>query len=281
MKISACILVKNAQETIRECLQSLRGFDEIILLDNKSTDLTLDIVREISNAWKCENLENPIKPAEIRIFESEFIGFGALKNLAISYAKNEWVFVVDSDEVVEQGIYDEIKTLDLNNKNTIYALSRKNLYAGEWIKACGWYPDFVWRIFNKNFTHFNENLVHESVIFPKDSNKIHLKTMIKHYAYDDVAHLIDKMQRYSNLYAKQHIGQPSSPAKAFVRGTWSFIRNYFLKKGIFYGYKGFVISCCNALGTFFKYIKLYEINSTPPHMHFVRSSLRHIIKKKD
>lgn len=299
INISVCIIIKNAKDTIKECLEALKGFDEIILLDNDSTDSTLEIVREISDTWICEssdikninlacdltikdsttnltsqtNCLNPSKPAEIRIFKSPFIGFGALKNLAVSKARNEWVFVVDSDEVIEQGIYDEIRTLDLNNKSIIYALERKNLYAGEWIKACGWSPDFVLRIFNKSFTCFNENLVHESVILPKDSTKCYLKTALKHYAYDDVAHLIDKMQIYSNLYAKQNIGKSSSPTKAFMHGTWSFIQNYFFKKGIFYGYKGFVISFCNALGTFFKYIKLYELNTAPPPRTYALCSL--------
>ncbi|WP_307983664.1 glycosyltransferase [uncultured Helicobacter sp.] len=296
-KISICILVKNAQGTIKECLKALKDFDEIILLDNESTDSTLEIARGVSEEWTRDsrivgNLEHedskdsknsakpaesanaiyshakPAKPATIRIFSSPFLGFGALKNLAISHARNEWVFVVDSDEVIEQGIYAELETLDLSCVRAIYALPRKNLYAGEWIKACGWSPDFVLRIFNKSYTHFNENLVHESVILPSDSKKHYLKTALKHYAYDDVAHLIDKMQYYSNLYAKQNLGKPSSPTKAFVRGTWSFVRNYFFKKGILYGYKGFIISVCNALGTFFKYIKLYELNT---HTHTICS----------
>lgn len=268
--ISATILVKNAQDTIGECLESLREFDEIILLDNGSSDDTLKIAREFDALY-----------GNLRIYSSEFIGFGALKNLAISYAKNDWIFSIDSDEVLESRTLELLKNLfgsesgsnsessdtskqstlhtgKLPAPNTIYALPRKNLYNGEWIKACGWYPDFVTRIFNKTYTRFNDNIVHESIIIPKDTHLIKLDSGVKHYAFENITHLLDKLQKYSSLWAQQHTHKSSSPLKAIIRGSWSFVRNYVFKKGFLYGYKGFVISVCNALGVFFKYMKLYE-----------------------
>lgn len=237
-----CIITKNSQNTLKECLDSLKDFDEVILIDNGSSDDTLAIARGFAN---------------VRVQESEFIGFGPLKNLAISYAKNDWIFSIDSDEVLESSTLELIKNLTLEPK-TIYAMPRKNLYNGEWIKACGWYPDYVYRIFNKTHTRFNENIVHESVMIHKDSVIKKLKSGIRHYAYDSIAHLLEKMQIYSSLWAEQNVHKNSSPLKAITRSIWSFVRNYFFKKGFLYGYKGFVISVCNALGVFFKYMKLYE-----------------------
>ena len=246
--ISACILVKNAQATIKECLESLREFDEIILLDNGSTDATLEIANDFNATYK-----------NLRVEHSEFIGFGALKNLCISYARNDWILSLDSDEVLESSALSEIRALNLE-PHCIYALSRKNLYNGEWIKACGWSPDFVWRLFNKNFTRFNENIVHESVILTPNAHKIHLQGAIKHYACNGIPQLLDKLQRYTTLYAKQHASgtRRTSMTKATTHFLWGFIKNYFLRKGILYGYKGFVLSLCNALGSFFKHAKLYE-----------------------
>ena len=252
-KISVCILVKNAQNTLAQCLESLREFGEIVLLDNNSTDKTLQIAQEFNTAYK-----------NLRIEKSEFIGFGALKNLCVSYAKNEWILSIDSDEVLENEALSEIKALDLK-QNFVVALGRKNLYDGEWIKACGWYPDFVWRIFNKNFTGFNDNFVHESVKIPQNAEKIYLKNALKHYAYDGIEALLDKLQRYSTLYAQRNLDKSSSMGKALLRSFWSFLRNYFFKKGFLYGYKGFMISVCNALGVFFKYAKLYELKYAKPN----------------
>ena len=252
IKASATILVKNAQAHIKECLESLRDFDEIILLDNQSEDDTLKIAKEFNESYK-----------NLKIYQSEFIGFGALKNLALSYATNEWIFSIDSDEVLEKECLDFLKDFFKSppSKDIILALPRKNLYKNEWIKASGWYPDYVIRVFNKNYTKFNENIVHESVIVPKDAKLKRLEAGLKHYAFDSVSALLKKLDRYTELYAEQNKGKKqASISKAIIHGFFSFFKNYLLKKGFLYGYKGFLISTCNALGSFFKYIKLYEMN---------------------
>lgn len=246
--ISITILAKNAQKTLKECLEALKDFDEIILLDNESSDDTQLIAQGFPN---------------VKIYSSAFIGFGALKNLAISYAKNDWILSIDSDEILEEDAKQMIATMNLQT-DTIYALPRKNLYKNEWIKACGWYPDYVWRLFNRTFTHFNDNVVHESIIIPQNARTLKLQSGIKHYAYESIYSLIEKMQRYSNLWAEQNLHREVSMAQSIFRGSWSFFRNYFFKKGIFYGYKGFIISFCNALGTFIKYAKLYELKYSKP-----------------
>ncbi|RAX55308.1 glycosyl transferase family 2 [Helicobacter sp. 16-1353] len=245
MKISVTIIAKNAQKHLSECLQSLSEFDEIILLDNESSDETREIAKSYPN---------------VRIFSTEFIGFGAMKNLAISYAKNEWIFSIDSDEIAEPDLLEEIKNLKFK-QNEIYAISRKNLYKNEWIKACGWYPDYVNRIFNKNFTKFNDNEVHESVTIPKNAKILRLDSHIKHYAYGSISQLSHKMEFYSTLWARNNAHKSATPLKAIVRSMWSFVRNYLFKKGFLYGYKGFIISFFNASGVLVKYMKLYELKT--------------------
>lgn len=252
IKISAVLIAKNAEATLQECLDSLQNFDEIILLDNGSSDNTQKIAQDFNTLHK-----------NLKIYTSEFIGFGALKNLAVSYASNDWIFSIDSDEVLESDTFELLAKLfgtseDFPLSCTLIAMPRKNLYNGEWIKACGWYPDFVTRVFCKNYTRFNDNIVHESIIVPKDARLIKLDSGLKHYAYNSISHLLEKMQRYSTLWAQQNANKASSPLKAIIHGSWAFFRNYVLKKGFLYGYKGFVISVCNGLGAFFKYMKLYE-----------------------
>lgn len=242
-KISVTILAKNAQSTLRECLESVREFDEVILLDNKSTDQTQEIAKEFPN---------------VRIYESEFIGFGALKNLAISYAKNDWILSLDSDEVLEDRLIEEIRGMEFQ-RGKYYSILRKNHYRGVWIKGCGWHPDWVKRIFNKNEIEFKNDLVHEGLEISKEFEEIKLEEGgILHYSFSCISDLLEKLQRYSSLWATQNSHKTSSPLKAMLRGCWTFIRNYFFKRGFLYGYQGFIISICNGLGAFFKYMKLYE-----------------------
>ncbi|KGI56398.1 glycosyltransferase family 2 protein [Campylobacter sp. MIT 97-5078] len=248
-KISVCILVKNAQDTILECLNSLSEFGEIILLDNESSDDTLKIAENFNQTYQ-----------KLHIYSNKFIGFGKLKNLALSYAKNEWILSIDSDEVLEKEALEELKALELTS-NSIIALPRKNLYRGEWIKACGWYPDFVWRVFNKNFTRFNDNFVHESVLMPVNSQKIKFKNGFKHYAFKDMQGIIHKMNTYTSYSAQEKFknGKKTSFFAAFCRFHLVFFKDYFLRSGFKYGYKGFIVALLNALGAFFRYAKLYEL----------------------
>ena len=244
-QISITILAKNAQNTLKECLEALSMFDEVILLDNQSVDSTLDIARQFHN---------------VKIHQSPFIGFGALKNLATSYATKDWILNIDSDEVLEKNAIEVFNSIALDSQ-TIYALSRRNLYAGEWIKACGWHPDFVYRLFNKYSAHFNSNVVHESLC-PTSATTLRrqkLDASIKHYAAENLQAMLHKMNIYTTLSA-QESSKSSSATKALLRFLWIFFKDYFLRAGWRYGYKGFFITWCNANGTFFKYAKLHEKN---------------------
>jgi len=243
-KISIIILTKNSEKYISACLSALKKFDEIIILDNGSTDKTINIA---------ENFEN------VKIHTNDFIGFGPLKNLAISYTKNAWLLSIDSDEILSHKLCDEILNLQLD-KNTIYSILRDNYYNKKLIKCCGWENDYVLRLFNKHTTKFSNQQVHESLI-RDNTNVVKLKNSFKHYSFENAIELIRKMQHYSSLYAcEQKNKKSSSPIKAFFRGAFTFFKNYFFQKGFLYGYEGFLIAISNANGTFYKYIKLYEEN---------------------
>ncbi len=243
-KISVTILTKNSENYIKQCLTALKKFDEIIILDNGSSDNTMKIAGKFKNT---------------KIIEHDFIGFGALKNLATSYTTNEWVLSVDSDEIFPDKLVDEILNEDLK-QDTIYSMQRDNYYNKRVIKCCGWQNDYVNRLFNKNLTKFNDKQVHESLILKNRTIK-RLENKFKHYSFDNSSQLIEKIQKYSSLYAKEQKNiKKSTPAKAFFRATFTFIKNYFFQKGFLYGYEGFIISVSNANGVFYKYIKLYEEN---------------------
>ena len=245
--ISAVILVKNAEKTIAECLESLSAFGEVVLLDNGSTDATVEIARKFPN---------------VKIFsEPVFYGFGKMKNIAVDHATNDWIFSIDSDEVLMPEIVERINSMHLN-ENTTVALSRLNYYGDRCMKCCGWYPDYVWRIFNRKYTRFNENMVHEGVTIMPDAEKVYIKDAIKHYAADSMESIIQKMNRYTTLSAqeKHAKGKKASVIGAIFRFIHTFNMNYFFRKGIFYGYKGFVVSLLNASGSFYRHMKLYELN---------------------
>ncbi|MDH5762199.1 MAG: glycosyltransferase family 2 protein [Nitrospinota bacterium] len=247
--ISVAIIVKDGEPYIGECLKSLESFDEVLLMDTGSTDRTMEIARGFQN---------------VRVEEREFAGFGPTKNLAAGLAKHDWILSIDSDEVVTPELFREIQSLALD-ATQVYRFSRHSYYRGKFIKGCGWYPDKILRLYNKQRTGFNDNQVHESVMVKEGMGITDLKGALKHYPYDSAGSLVAKLQFYSTLFAEQNAGKrASSPMKAVSHGVGAFLKGYVIRKGFLDGYEGFHIALCQGLAAYLKYLKLYEANRKTP-----------------
>lgn len=245
MNISAVVLAKNNQKTIEKTLNALVEFDDVVVYDNGSTDDTIEIVKKFSN---------------VNLIKGEFKGFGWTKNQAASFAKNNWILVVDSDEVIDKELLKELKEKILDN-NCVYKLNFKAFYKDIQIKHCGWNNQKIKRLYNKSVTSYNSNDVHEDII--TDNLKIEiLRGNVEHYSYQTISEFIIKADRYSSLFAQNNVGKKSSsPAKAFFNGLYSFIKTYFFKQGFRDGYVGLIIAFSHMVTNFYKYIKLYELNN--------------------
>ncbi len=242
--ISVTILTKNSQQYIQEVLEALRSFNEVVLYDTGSVDDTIKIAEKFPN---------------VMVFREKFIGFGPTHNNASSVAKNDWILSIDSDEVVTPEMAQEIAKTTLDEK-CVYSFPRNNYFNGKFIKWCGWYPDRQYRLYNRKKTRFSEAEVHEAVIV---ENMVHvpMKSPFIHYSYASISDFLQKMQLYSDLFAKQNKGKKSSSLlKAISHGFFSFFKSYFIKKGFLGGYEGFVISTYNGHTAYYKYLKLYEAN---------------------
>lgn len=242
--ISVTILVKNGERCIKEVLNSLSLFDDVILYDTGSTDRTL----EIASAFQ-----------KVRIFQRPFNGFGASHNAAAAEAKHDWVLSVDSDEVLSAELAQEILSLKLEPK-CVYSIPFVNFYRRKEIKWCGWQKKRHLRLYNRQTTSFSEALVHEAIQI-EGLKQVPLTYPAYHYPYATVSDFLVKMERYSTLFAEQYRGKrASSPLIALGHGLFTFFKSYFLKKGFLGGYEGFLISAYNAHTALYKYLKLYEAN---------------------
>jgi glycosyltransferase involved in cell wall biosynthesis len=243
-KVSVTILAKNSQKHLKDVLQALMHFGEVILYDTGSTDSTVEIARSFKN---------------VNVVHAPFIGFGPTHNMASAVAKNSWILSIDSDEVASRELVKAIEAQELDQE-TVYSFPRRNYFNGKFIKWCGWYPDRQIRLYNRNKTRFTDDQVHEGII-SEGMKYVAFNAPVTHYSYGTISDFLAKMQVYSTLFAEQNRGKrSSSPLKALLHGFFAFFKSYILKRGIFGGYEGLVISSYNGHTAYYKYLKLYEAN---------------------
>ena len=242
--ISVTVLTFNSAETLGATLDSLVGFDDVVVLDNGSKDDTLGLAAGYSN---------------VRVFHSEFIGFGPLHNLASGYAKHDFILSIDADEVMTKESIDEICGLSLDG-GTVYGVLFRNYFNGKWIRFCGWYPEHKLRMYNRKVTLFTDDFVHETIL-TKGLKVVYLKKPVSHFSYRKISHFLVKMEKYSELFGDQNRGRRSSSLwKAILKSWAAFFRCYILKIGFLDGMEGYIISRYQADVAYYKYLKLYEKN---------------------
>ena len=247
MKISVTILTKNSEPTLRFTLESVKDFPEVIVYDSGSTDKTLSIAQEFDN---------------VRIVQGTFCGFGPTHNLATAQASHDWVLSIDSDEVLSPELVAEIQNLKLD-LSQVYSLNRKNYFNQKWIRWCGgWHPDPVIRLYHRKMTQFSDAQVHEKIL-SDHLQVVNLASPLMHTPYRNLSDFLSKMQTYSTLFAEQNRGKRnSSLKKAILHGWLAFFKSYVFKRGFLGGKEGFIISMYNGHTTFYKYLKLMEVNGS-------------------
>jgi glycosyltransferase involved in cell wall biosynthesis len=248
--ISVVIITRNAERHLGKCLRALKDFREVIVLDSGSTDSTLAIAATFPN---------------VKTFHQPFAGFGRQKNAAIDLASNDWVFSLDADEVADETCINALRKTYAANQ--VGEIRRLNYYRSRPVEACGWQNDLIPRFFNRKHTRFLEKEIHE-VVDTSNAERFRLPGTVHHYAYSNPDELLRKIEFYSALYARERRFRKKTSLPMIVLKTFfSFFRNYFLQRGVLYGYEGLLIAYSNASGVFYKYMKLHELN------HSLRISL--------
>ncbi|HMT11400.1 MAG TPA: glycosyltransferase family 2 protein [Ignavibacteria bacterium] len=245
--ISAIVITLNEEKNIRECLESLNWCDELIVIDSKSTDRTVEIVQGFN--------------AKVQIVDNQT--YGEKRNTGIDMVSGEWILWIDADERITLELQKEITELIAADKQPYeaYLINRKSFFINKFIKHCGWNPDFTLRLFRKSTgIRFNTLLVHESAVFAGDKGR--LKNDILHYTDRDFEHYINKLNKYTSLSAEElkAKGRKAGFFDIIFRPAFTFFKMYFLKLGILDGFMGLVLCTLSSVHASVKYSKLYLLN---------------------
>lgn len=241
-KISACIISFNEEKKIEDCLRSLQGVaDEIIVVDSLSNDATIAIAKKYTD----------------QIYEQKFLGHVEQKNLAVSKANHDWILSLDCDERLS----DVLKTSILHIKDRLddfdaYNMPRKTFYVYRWLNHC-WYPDKKVRLFSKHKAKWGGINPHDKVVVDSDKVK-ELNGDILHLSFNSISAHIQTMDKFTEIGAQEIIkrGKKVNLLSPFTHAIWTFSRMYVFRLGFLDGFAGLVASILSFVHVFVKYSKV-------------------------
>lgn len=242
IKASVYIITLNEEMHIKRVLESVKDFNEIIIVDSGSVDETLNIAKKYTQNIKY----------------NKFIDYSTQKEFAKNLCTNEWVLNLDADEELTKELKDEIiKTI---NEDKVVGLEIKivdyklKLWQTKMIKQISRV-----RFFKKEFGFYPPKLVHESAQI--NGKIIKAKGFIRHYGVDGISQKLHKSDIYSTLRAKEKYkkGKHSSLLKLIFLMPIVFFKSYFIRRNFLNGKIGFINAVNNAYYAFLKEAKLYEL----------------------
>ena len=246
MKVTAIIPTFNEEYHIEEAIASVSFADEIIVIDSFSTDATVKIAEKHN----------------VKIIQRVFDDFSSQKNYAIGKATNDWIFILDSDERINEKLKEEIvETIHGSNSFVAYSIKRNFYFLGKKIKYSGWQRDRVVRLFSKNQCKYNGDLVHE--LIDANGEVGNLKNEIDHFSYRNFEHYQAKLNRNSWLKAKK-MHQDKKRVNLYcllVKPPVRFLTHYIVRLGFLDGVEGFILASVQSYGVFMRYLKLWLINN--------------------
>lgn len=251
MKVSAVIIAGNEEAKIGDAIRSVDWADEVLVVDSESTDRT----REIAEALGARTIVKP------------WAGFSAQKQFATDAASHDWVFSLDADERVSDGLKTEIVEIMVIDESQLplgFRIPRLSYYIGRPVRHSGWYPDWQLRFFDRRAGKWSDDLIHESFRLRNGASPARLKNDIIHLTVDSVAdHHRMIGERYAPLAARQMFerGRRTSRLSVATAGPLAFLSTYVLKAGFLDGFAGFRIARFAAHHAFLKHTLLWDMQA--------------------
>ena len=244
-EISALIVCLNEEDNIRDCLESLKWCNEIVVVDSFSTDRTVEICREYTD----------------RVIQRPWAGYRDQKAFAHSQATREWAILVDADERVTTDLRDEILNALIHSGNRFDAFSVPRLvcYLGRWWWRGDWYPGYDIRVFRCDRATWGGQDPHEQILVPGKVRR--LKHVLHHFTYRDINDHINRINHFTTTSSEELKGQGQRWRwiDNLFRPAFRFFRSYVLKRGFLEGLPGFFVAATGAIYVFLKYAKLKEL----------------------
>lgn len=247
LPISVIVHTLNEEKNIKNCLESVKWADEIVLVDNYSDDGTVDIARNYTD----------------KIFFFERLGYiEPAKKFAMDQTTKEWVLILDADEMVPVKMKKRLQSIMEEDEGDVVSLPHNNYFFGRKLERTGWGPlqDMHYRFYRKSFVTVSDK-IHSN---PEIAESARIVTIEKaeegfvHFNYIDVEQFVKKMNRYTTIEAKAlyDAGEKLNSRQLVLRIFDEFKLRYISFKGYKEGFTGLSMSLMMAMYRLTVYMKL-------------------------
>ncbi len=250
-RLSVTLATLNAAAHLDACLRAVAWADEIVVVDDGSTDGTVELARRYTDRIA-------VRPSHGN--------FHANKNLAIDMASGEWIFSLDADELVPPELGEEIRTVIRATPHAAFRVGRRNFFLGRWIRHGGWYPDRIIRLFRKGVTQWPLEIHWVPQVSPP-ATVGELRSEFSHHPYRDLEQYFEKFNRYTTKLAREASDHGRTPdlraavTELLLRPPAWFAYKYVALGGFRDGVPGLFIALSSALTIMVSYFKLWEMHS--------------------
>lgn len=251
-KISVIVITRNEEAIIRSCLESVRWADEIVLIDQSSTDRTREIAAEFTDKIFVTSCKGSCNPDRMD---------------GIAKATQDWILFLDADEIVPPDLREEIQSVLRDPRGcTSFYLGRKNFFLGRWIRGCGWYPAYSIKLFRKGHAVFPSGVHRDARAVNGTAGYLKARTL--HYTYTSLSQYLAKMDRFTTRSATEAFNGGFRilwfhfPACFILKPGFYFFRKYFMWCGFRDGFRGLFIAFSSGLSLIFHYAKIWELQNS-------------------
>ena len=218
--LSLCMIVKNEEKTLNQCLKVVKDYvDEIIIVDTGSHDKTKEISLKYTD----------------KVFDFEWCNdFAKARNFSISKASNDWILILDADEIIENIDLNTVKQFCNEDYNIVGRLKRINVYEDNY--GTKKYIERVNRLFNRNYFQY-EGIIHEQVVCKQNTayNTKNIDVCLNHIGYSkEVVNRTNKIERNIELLKIASENNMNDPYIYYQLG-----KSYFMKKDFSESYRCF------------------------------------------
>ncbi len=242
--VSVVILTHNSQAKLEDSLKSVAWADDIVVVDDMSTDHTVEIAKRHTN----------------RIFHRKWDLEGVQRNFAYDQARHDYILSLDSDERVTPELAAELQELIAKGPEfNGYDIAHRNYIGSYWIRHGGWYPNAKTKLFKKSEFRYKEEEFHPGCVLAGRRGR--LKGELIHLALDDFSNMIGKLNFQTDFESrkwfreKRKIGVLTLFRKMFHR----FFKAYVLQRGYRDGVIGLMLAANGAFYQLFSYAKYWEL----------------------